>query len=154
MRTRCGGRGPHHLRLFTADSLRTRPADGGAVRWQYQLSAPIAAVPVVAAGRIYAGDINGDSPPAITPGLAGCPRAGREQWQGTMELSPAASSPSISMDQAGGLIYFGALSGPLDATGSDYGTLRWQYQTGPGTITTPISRGRHRVFQRGWSPTP
>jgi outer membrane protein assembly factor BamB len=58
---------------------------------------------------------------------------------------PSGIVSSISIDQVGGLVYFGALSG-LDALEVTTGTLRWRYQTGPGTVTGPISAGDTLYF--------
>ena len=52
---------------YTEDSVYALSAGSGAIRWQYKLSAPIGNRPTVAGGKVYVGDINGDSPP-YTPG--------------------------------------------------------------------------------------
>jgi outer membrane protein assembly factor BamB len=48
------------------------------------------------------------------------------------------------MDQASGLVYFGADA--LSALTATNGTLRWQYQTSPGSITTPVPVGNAVYF--------
>jgi outer membrane protein assembly factor BamB len=133
----------HTIYAYSQDTLYALAAGSGVLRWHYQLRAPLAAVPVVAGGRIYAGDINGDSPPAVTPGLPDAHALGTSSGKVVWSY-PSGIVSSIAMDQAGGLVYFGSLSG-LNALTATTGTLRWQYRTGSGSITTPVPAG-HAVY--------
>ncbi len=107
----------------------------GAPRWQYQLSAPISALPIAAGNNLYVGDMNGNSPPAVTPGLPDAhaldARTGKLLWS-----YPSGIVASITADQGSGLVYIGANA--LYALDAASGALRWRCQTGPATINTPL----------------
>ena len=134
---------------YSQQTLYALTIGNGMIRWQYQLSAPIAAVPVVAAGRIYAGDINGDSPPAITPSLPDAhaldASSGKVLWS-----YPSGIVSSISMDQAGRVDLLRRVE-RSGRTGSDHRNAPLAVSDGSRHYHRPYLRGRHLLFQCGWS---
>lgn len=125
---------------YSDETVYALAASSCAVRWQYQLPAPISVPPTVAEGKVYVGDLNGDSPPAVTLGLPDAhaldARTGAPLWS-----YPSGIVSSIAVDETHGLVYVGASSdGPgsalfaLDAT---TGELHWKYSTGLSTISAP-----------------
>ncbi len=120
---------------YTQDTVYALSAGSGATRWQYKLSAPISALPIVAGGKVYVGDMNGNSPPAVTPGLPDAHALNASD--GTLLWDyPSGVVSSISPVGANGLIYVGGSR--LFALDAGSGALRWQYQPGPGGGSTPI----------------
>lgn len=120
---------------YTEDTLFALSPGTNAIRWQYKLDAPIGALPIVAGEKVYVGDMNGNSPPAVTPGLPDAHAL--DATTGALLWSyPSGIVSSISQVAANGIIYFGADSRlyALDAT---TGALLWQYQTG-SSVHTPL----------------
>ena len=123
---------------YSEQTLYALVAGSGTVRWQFPLTSSLGALPIVAGGRVYAGDISG----AIVGVAANVPCAfafdassGKLLWS---SLHGVVSG--LSMDQAAGLVYVGTQGpvGSLSALEGTTGTLRWQHQFGPGPVTTPI----------------
>jgi outer membrane protein assembly factor BamB len=114
-----------------------RLADGVVV-WTHTLDAPIGDRPVPVDGHLYVGDIAGDSPPAVTPGLPDTyaldTRTGAVLWR-----APTGIVSGSSVVAADGLAYIGA-ENALDAIDAATGAIRWQVHVAPdcSVQSTPV----------------
>jgi outer membrane protein assembly factor BamB len=121
---------------YTEDSVYALSAGSGVIRWQYKLSAPIGNRPTVAGGKVYVGDINGDSSP-YTPGQPDTHALNASN--GTLLWSyPTGVIASSSAVVSNGLVYIGSFESAFYALDAATGTLRWRYQTGTSVESTPV----------------
>lgn len=121
---------------YTEDSVYALSAGSGAIRWQYKLSAPIGNRPTVAGGKVYVGDINGDSSP-YTPGQPDTHALNASD--GTLLWSyPTGVIASSSAVVSNGLVYIGSFESAFYALDAATGALRWRYQTGTSVESTPV----------------
>jgi outer membrane protein assembly factor BamB len=102
------------------------------------LNSPVSALPIVAGGRVYAGDSSGaivGVAPNVPCAFAYDASSGKLLWS---SLHGVISG--LAMDQSAGLVYFGTQgsAGALYALEGTTGALRWHHQFGPGPVTTPI----------------
>jgi len=73
------------------------------------------------------------------------PMTGKAKWEMPWEVMPSLSG---TLTTAGGLVFTGAMSGEFMALDADTGKKLWQFQTGSGIISQPITwqhKGRQYV---------
>jgi outer membrane protein assembly factor BamB len=124
--------------VYSEDTLAAVRLADDTVAWTARLDAPIGDLPVPVGGHIYVGDIGGDSPPAITPGLPDVyaldARTGAVLWRApTGIVSGSSALASV------GFVYIGAANA-LDALDPATGAIRWQVQVAPNSAvqSTPV----------------
>lgn len=121
---------------YTEDSVYALSASSGAIRWQYKLSAPIGNRPTAAGGKVYVGDINGDSSP-YTPGQPDTHALNASN--GTLLWSyPTGVIASSSAVVSNGVVYIGSFESAFYALDAATGALHWRYQTGTSVESTPV----------------
>lgn len=112
------------------------------VIWTYTLDAPIGDRPMPVGSHLYVGDIAGDSPPAVTPGLRDTyaldRRTGAVLWR-----APTGIVSGSSAVEADGLVYIGG-DNALNALDAATGAIRWRVRMPYNTSvqgTPVVSKG-------------
>jgi outer membrane protein assembly factor BamB len=106
------------------------------LRWSYTLDDTIGNVPTVADGSVYVGDINGNGPSGMTPGLPDTyaldAATGALRWR--YESGMVGGSAVV----ANGVVYISGFPCALYALDAARGKLRWRYQADTCSSSTPI----------------
>ncbi len=124
--------------VYNDNALSAVRLTDSTVAWTYTLDASIGSRPVPVGAHLYVGDIAGNSPPAVTPGLpdtyAVDTRTGAVLWR-----SPTGSVAGSSPVEVAGLVYIGG-DNALDALDAATGAIRWRAQVAHGgsVQNTPV----------------